>query len=161
MGLFELFSAQHKWNRLIIAFSSLTMISYFMLPFVYHLICVTSEAKCMRACVRVRVPGDSSLWFVVLVPGKCILNCVETLLHPQTGRSQITSQLLCGCGHTGREEYKMDGWENARVRRGGVFHPLISEAAGVLLSGLDGHLCDVNVWSTLRPHPILGRTVCL
>lgn len=32
-----------------------------------------------------------------------------------------------------------------RVRRGGVFHPLISEAAGVLLSGLDGQECDVNV----------------
>lgn len=27
----------------------------------------------------------------------------------------------------------------------GVFHPLISEAAGVLLSGLDGQRCDVNV----------------
>lgn len=32
-----------------------------------------------------------------------------------------------------------------RVLRGGVLHPLISEAAGVLLSGLDGQGCDVNV----------------
>lgn len=94
------------------------------------------------------VSRDSGLWFVALVPGKCILNCTETLLHPQTGRSQITSQLLCGCGHAGREEYKMDGWENVIVGRGGVFHPLISEAAGVLLSGVDGQGCDVNVWST-------------
>lgn len=31
------------------------------------------------------------------------------------------------------------------MQRGGVFHPLISEAAGVLLSGLDGQECDVNV----------------
>lgn len=28
---------------------------------------------------------------------------------------------------------------------GGVFHPLISEAAGVLLSGLSGQGCDGNV----------------
>lgn len=28
---------------------------------------------------------------------------------------------------------------------GGVFHPLISEAAGVLLSGLDGQASDLNV----------------
>ncbi len=32
-----------------------------------------------------------------------------------------------------------------RVGRGGVFHPLISEAAGVLLSGLSGQGCDVNL----------------
>ncbi len=32
-----------------------------------------------------------------------------------------------------------------RVWRGGVFHPLISEAAGVLLSGPGGQGCDVNV----------------
>lgn len=31
------------------------------------------------------------------------------------------------------------------VQRGGVFHPLISEAAGVLLLGLGGQGCDVNV----------------
>lgn len=32
-----------------------------------------------------------------------------------------------------------------RVQRGGVFHPLTSEAAGVLLSGLDGQASDLNV----------------
>lgn len=51
MGLFEPLSAQHKWNRLIIAFSPPTMIIYFMLPFVYRLICVTSEARFMCVCV--------------------------------------------------------------------------------------------------------------
>lgn len=102
MGLFVALSAQHKWNRLIIAFSSPTMISYFMLPFVSCLICVTVKAKFMSVCV----PRDSSLWFVALVAGKCILNCTETLLHPQTGRSQITSQLLSDCSHRGREREK-------------------------------------------------------
>lgn len=39
----------------------------------------------------------------------------------------------------------MDERNNVRVWRGGVFHFLISEAAGVRLSGLGGQACDMNV----------------
>lgn len=39
----------------------------------------------------------------------------------------------------------MDGQDNVRARRVGVFHFLISEAAGVRLSGLGGQACDMNV----------------
>lgn len=38
----------------------------------------------------------------------------------------------------------MDGRGSVRVWRE-VSHPLISEAAGVLLSGLGGQGCDMNV----------------
>lgn len=39
----------------------------------------------------------------------------------------------------------MGGRDNVRVWREGVFHFLISEAAGVLLSGLGGQACAMNV----------------
>lgn len=75
---------------------------------------------------------------------KCIFNCIKTLLHSETGRSQITDQLLCGCECMRRENLEMDGRDSVRVWRE-VFHPLISEAAGALLSGLGGQGCDMNV----------------
>lgn len=49
--------------------------------------------------------------------------------------------------HEEREMY-MDGWANVRIWREGVFHPLISEAAGVLLLGLGGQGRDINGWFT-------------
>lgn len=39
----------------------------------------------------------------------------------------------------------MDGLDNVRLWREGVFHFLISEAAGVRPSGLGGQACDMNV----------------
>lgn len=89
-------------NLVIIAF--VFILPHMMLPFWspcwpfnldhrWHVDCIVAFV-CVRACCVC----DSSLWFVVLVPWKCILNCIATLLHPQTGRSQITTQLLSGSG---------------------------------------------------------------
>lgn len=145
MGLFASLSVLHKWNLPIIAFSSPTMISYLMLPFVYCLICEATEAKFwMCVCVYRGTQVCDLL--------HCYLGNVFLIVpKPCYTRRLAGHKWLASCsvavGTTGRENYKMDGWENVRVQRGGVFHPLISEAAGVLLSGLDGQASDLNVWS--------------
>lgn len=121
-------------------------------------ICVTFDVCdkgniCACVCEYVHLSRDSLLWFVVycryhgnvfLIASKPYYTTAPLL--PQTGRSQITGQLLCGCEHVRREEYK---WTDETMYEDGgkeFFHPLISEAAGVLLSGLGGQRCDMNVW---------------
>lgn len=83
----------HNCLCLYLATYDVAVLVPFNLDHRWHVDCIVAFV-CVRACCVC----DSSLWFVVLVPWKCILNCIATLLHPQTGRSQITTQLLSGSG---------------------------------------------------------------
>lgn len=66
-----------------------------------------TKAVCVHVCEHVCV-STQGLGSVICRVGnrKCIFNRVKTLLHPQTGRSQITDQLLCGCQHVRGRIYK-------------------------------------------------------
>lgn len=82
------------------------MIRYFMLPFD---VCDKGRVcACVCGYMCVSIQGLSA---VICRAGnrKCNFNSIETLLHPQTGWSQITDQLLCALSAREEGEFK-NGW---------------------------------------------------
>lgn len=102
MKMFEALSGRHKWNRLVIAFSSPTwlVISRCHLCNIWHVWQRQYLCVCEYMCVSIQCLGA-----VICCVGnrKCTFTCIETLWHPHTGRLQITDQLLCDCQHVRRE----------------------------------------------------------